>query len=234
MPDDLEPDDQAVSELRRQVASFNWFHSIDFGHGVVSEGHRPNHVLIDEADFCYRDGVEGASVLDVGAWDGLFSFEAKKRGAARVLATDHFCWVGEGWGKKATFDFARERLGLDVEDRAIDVPDLTVDAVGHFDVVVFLGVFYHLRNPFLALERLGEIATRDIVVGTVLDALEESRPAMIFYPGTELNNDPTNWWGPNPRCVLDMLGALGFSRTEYLPHPHYPRAGLFRGRKALP
>lgn len=219
-------------DLAAEVARRNWFHSIDFGNGVVSKGHRPHPVLMEEADFIFRDLRPGDAVLDIGAWDGIYSFEAKKRGAGRVLATDHFCWVGDGWGRKETFDFARATLGLDVEDAVLDVPDVTLGNVGHFDVVVFLGVFYHLRNPFLAMERLAEIATRQLVVGTQLDALELDRPAMVFYPTTELNGDPTNWWGANPRCVLDMLKVLGFAHTEYLPHPHYERAGLFRGTRA--
>ena len=165
------------------------------------------------------------------AWDGGYSFEAKKRGAGRVLATDHFCWVGEGWGKKETFDFARATLGLDVEDAILDVPDLSVQSVGQFDIVVFLGVFYHLRHPFLAMEQLSRIATKQLVVGTHLDALELDRPAMVFYPTTELQGDPTNWWGANPRCVLDMLKVLGFSHTEFMPHPHFEHVGLFRGTK---
>jgi tRNA (mo5U34)-methyltransferase len=227
-PDILQPPNELVTEVARR----NWFHSINFGSGVIAKGHRPYPILMEEADFIFRDMQPGDSVLDIGAWDGAYSFEAKKRGAGRVLATDHYCWVGDGWGKKETFDFARETLRLDVEDAVLDVPDVTVQRVGHFDIVVFFGVFYHLRNPFLAMEKLSEIATRQLVVGTHIAALEVERPAMIFYPTTELQGDPTNWWGPNPRCVLDMLKVLGFVHTEFLPHPHYESAGLFRGTKA--
>jgi tRNA (mo5U34)-methyltransferase len=119
-----------------------------------------------------------------------------------------------------------------VEDAILDVHDVTVQRVGRFDIVLFLGVFYHLRNPFLALEQLSEIATRQLVVGTHLDALELERPAMVFYPTTELQGDPTNWWGANPRCILDMLRVLGFVHTEFMLHPYYKRVGLFRGTKA--
>jgi tRNA (mo5U34)-methyltransferase len=229
---ELSPHASPPGALATEVARRNWFHSIDFGGGMIAKGHRPHHILMDEADFIFRDMQSGDSVLDVGAWDGAYSFEAKKRGGGRVLATDHYCWVGEGWGKKETFDFARRTLQLDVEDAILDVPDVTVQRVGHFNIVVFLGVFYHLRNPFLAMEKLSEIATRQLVVGTHLDALELERPAMVFYPTTELQGDPTNWWGANPRCVLDMLKVLGFAYTEFLPHPHYERVGLFRGTRA--
>lgn len=111
------------------------------------------------------------------------------------------------------------------------MPDVTVQTVGHFDIVVFLGVFYHLRHPFLAVEKLAEVATKQLIVSTHLDALEIDRPAMVFYPATELQGDPTNWWGANPRCVLDMMRVLGFTHSEFLPHPHFERVGLFRGTR---
>src|SRR5215469_11279321 len=74
-----------------------WFHSHAFPDGEVVAGEKPIGVLEKEAGVVFRHGVAGKSVLDIGAWDGWFSFEAERRGAARVLATDHFCWSGPGW-----------------------------------------------------------------------------------------------------------------------------------------
>ena len=111
------------------------------------------------------------SVIDVGAWDGYYSFEAKRRGAARVLATDHFSWIGSGWGKKASFDLAKQLLAPEIEERIIDVPHISVEAVGVFDLMVFAGVFYHLRHPFYILERLAPVCHRVIAVETQLDAV---------------------------------------------------------------
>jgi tRNA (mo5U34)-methyltransferase len=85
--------------------------------------------------------------------------------------------------------------------------DLSPTRVGEFDLVLFLGVLYHLRNPFLALEKVASVTRSSLIVETVVDLLGMKRPAMAFYAGTELNRDPTNWWGPNPAAVVAMLAA---------------------------
>ena len=154
--------------------------------------------------------LRGKTVLDVGAWDGFFSFEAERRGAARVLATDSYCWGGEGWGTKAGFDLARVALGSQVENKEIDVLDLSPASVGMFDVVLFLGVLYHLRNPLLGLERVASVTRELLVVETAVDLVWLRQPAIAFYPGKGLNDDPTNWWGPNHSAVEAMLRDVGF------------------------
>jgi tRNA (mo5U34)-methyltransferase len=166
------------------------------------------------------------SVLDVGCIDGFNSFEAERRNAKRVLATDHHVWHFGGRDRRS-FEIARSALRSRVEVMDIDLPDLVPEKVGHFDVVLFCGVFYHLRNPFAALERLAPVATSLMVVETHMDALDEARPAMIFYPGAEINDDPTNWWGPNRPCVEAMLRDVGFARVEFTPHPRCWDRGIF-------
>lgn len=195
----------------------HWFHTINLGGGVVTKGSKPLENILQQSDTIFRHGVEGQSVLDIGAWDGAFSFQAEQRGARRVLATDHFCWVGPGWGRKASFEFARKALDSKVEDLTIDVPDIGVDTVGRFDVVLFNGVFYHLMHPWLMLERVAPVATRLLVMDTETAFDTEERPVMAFFPGAELNNDPTNWWAPNIACVTAMLKHLGFARIDVAP-----------------
>ena len=87
-----------VSETGTPTAPEAWFHSHVFPDGEAVRGEKPIEVLRKEADVVFRHGVAGKSVLDIGAWDGWFSFEAERRGASRVLATDHYCWGGPGWG----------------------------------------------------------------------------------------------------------------------------------------
>ncbi|OPZ07332.1 MAG: hypothetical protein BWZ10_02848 [candidate division BRC1 bacterium ADurb.BinA364] len=131
-----------------------------------------------------------------------------------MLATDHFCWSGEGWGTKAGFELARRALGSRVEDRDIDVFGLSPQSVGEFDIVLFLGVLYHMRDPLGALERAASVARELLIVETEVDLLWRRRPAAAFYPAGELNGDPTNWWGPNPAAVRAMLLCAGFARAE--------------------
>jgi tRNA (mo5U34)-methyltransferase len=137
-------------------------------------------------------------VFDIGAWDGFYSFEAERRGAKRVLATDSFTWSGQGWGSKRGFELARKLLNSKVEDLNIDVMDLSPEKVGMFDVVLFLGVLYHLKHPMLALERVFSVTKELLILDTHVDLLGSKRPAIAFYPGSEVNRDNTNWSGPNP------------------------------------
>ena len=201
-----------VEALRREIASIRWWHTIDLGGGIVTPGVDPTAARLPQIRF--PADFTGKSVLDIGAWDGFFSFEAERRGARRVLATDSFCWSGGGWGTKAGFELARRTLHSAVEDLEIDPLDLTPERVGTFDVVLFLGVLYHMRHPLLALERLASVTRGQIILQTQVDMVAVGRPAMAFYEGSECNGDPTNWCGPNPAAVLAMLRTAGFSKTE--------------------
>jgi tRNA (mo5U34)-methyltransferase len=202
------------------VGPIRWFHSIDLGDGAVTNGYQPLDVLRDEAAIVFRHGVAGKSVLDIGAWDGFFSFEAERRGATKVLATDHFCWSGAGWGTKQGFDYAHKRLKSSVLSLDVDVFDLDPRVLGQFDIVLFLGVLYHLKDPFGGLERASAM-TRDLLIvetETAFDNLDI--PVMRYFRGAELNNDPTNFWAPNKLCLESMLREMGFKRFDFMRHPH--------------
>ena len=80
----------------------------------------------------------------------------RRRGAARVLATDHFAWSDLFWGDRRSFELARTHLAPGVEVMDIDLADLTPARIGQFDVVLFAGVFYHLRHPFQGTGKRGE------------------------------------------------------------------------------
>lgn len=208
---------QNLAELRSHVPALKWYHEIDLGDGLVTPGYarapeRLNWIRMPQ-------DLSGQTVLDVGAWDGFFSFEAERRGAARVLATDHFCWGAAGrWGTKEGFELARRILGSRVEDRTIDVLDLSPDTVGTFDVVLFLGVLYHMRHPLLALEKMYSVTRKLLILETHVDLVNIRRPAAAYYPDTELNDNPTNWWGPNGAAVEALLKTAGFKRVERVHH----------------
>ncbi len=202
-----------------------WFHSIDLGGGVVTPGLDDTAARLDILKLP-RD-LSGKTVLDVGAWDGFFSFECERRGAARVVAADSFAWSDT----RAGFDHAHAALGSRVEPLEIGVLELSPERIGTFDVVLLLGVLYHMRHPLLALEHAASVTAGQLIVETHVDLSFLRRPAMAFYPGFELDLDQTNWWGPNPEAVVAMLRACGFGRVEIVtPNGTAYRAGRMAKR----
>jgi tRNA (mo5U34)-methyltransferase len=154
--------------------------------------------------------LTGKSVLDVGAADGYFSFAAERMGASRVVALDTGAWRQPGG--KSRFDMARVELSSNVEEVELDLLDISPETIGQFDVVLFLGLLYHMRHPLLALERVASVTNELLVVETLVDMSFLRSPAAAFYP-TEILHDETNWWGPNRAAVLGMLHAVGFKRV---------------------
>ena len=168
------------------------------------------------------DDLTGWSVLDVGAWHGFFSFECERRGADRVLAVDRYAWDRFGADE---FLAARERLGSAVEHRRVDVHDLDPDEVGRFDLVLLLGVFYHLRLPLRALERVRSVTKRLLICEThvLLPFVHERYPLIPFFPGDENARQ-----APYELCAMPTLAALGqmiesagFSRAEVVHTPSF-------------
>lgn len=168
------------------------------------------------------DDLTGWSVLDVGAWHGFFSFECERRGADRVLAVDRYAWDRFGADE---FLAARERLGSAVEHRRVDVHDLDPDEIGRFDLVLLLGVFYHLRLPLRALERIRSVTKRLLICEThvLLPFVHERYPLIPFFPGDENARQ-----APYELCAMPTLTALGqmiesagFSRAEVVYTPSF-------------
>jgi tRNA (mo5U34)-methyltransferase len=123
------PKTNNLEELVREINSYPWHHQIDFSNGILSPGNVKINVLRAQAEIYFRDKLKGKSVLDIGCWDGFKRFEAKRRGASRVLATDHFAWSDRCWVKREAFELARAHLAPDVEVMDIDLPDLKPEEV---------------------------------------------------------------------------------------------------------
>ncbi|MFN7130566.1 MAG: TIGR04290 family methyltransferase [Myxococcales bacterium] len=216
----------SASEIQAQVNALgDWFHNIDLN-GVKTA---PNHFLGDYPGKVWKQiahelpqDLTGKSVLDIGCNAGFFSFEMKKRGAARVVGLDSDeRYLAQG-------RFAAKVLGVDVEFRQGSVYE-----VGRlrerFDVVLFMGVLYHLRHPLLALDLIHEHVAKDTLIFQSMQRgsseIDEVRDDYTFeerdhfdrpgYPKMHFIEkkycgDQTNWWAPNRACVEAMLRSAGF------------------------
>lgn len=193
---------------QEKLSLTGWWHSIDLGDGRVTPGAR----TLDElqriyASFRLPEDLSGKRVLDIGCWDGFFSFEAERRGAA-VVAVD--CW------RQERFFEAHRMLNSRVEFHEMSVYEITRERLGSFDIVLMLGVLYHLQHPLLALQRVCDV-TRDIAVieSHIIDGvLDVTHPVMQFYEMDELGGQLDNWWGPNTDCLIRMCRAAGFVQPE--------------------
>jgi tRNA (mo5U34)-methyltransferase len=200
---------------QEEVDRIYWWHPFTFPNGAKARGAKGEEICRMEAQCAFKYPVHGKTVLDVGAWNGYFSVEAVRRGAKRVMALDKPSWEDPHFQGLQGFELVKQYLAPNIEAVTRDVMDLRHNPVGNFDVVLFLGVLYHLKHPLYVLETLFHLTLEYLVVETHLDLVDYSRPAMVFYPGKEQGEDPTNWWGPNPQCVIDMLKTVGFSRVEF-------------------
>lgn len=220
-------------ELEARVAAVPfWWHRIDLGNGLVTPGH--DNSVQKLARLHLPTDLTGKSVLDIGAWDGFFSFEAERRGASRVVAMDRWD-PRQGGDKQVGFSIAREALRSRVEALQLGVEDLSSARAGEFDVVLFLGVLYHVRDPLGALQRVHSVTRELLIMETEVDMLFTRRPCLAFYPRTELREDPTNWFAPNRTGLTAILEAAGFHNIKYVwesPWLHRLGRAVKHGRKS--
>jgi tRNA (mo5U34)-methyltransferase len=223
----LGPPSEAVPRL-----GTGWFHSFRLSDGTLVNGNKSLASLQAEFDLILSPlPVAGRTVLDIGAWNGAFSFEAKLRGAVRVLASDLPAWTNPALRGFDKFLYVRRDQKLDIEYKIHDVSEICVETVGRFDIVLFLGVFYHLKDPIKVLSQLAEITESWLVIETHLDLTELAHPAMRYYPGDELGGDSSNWWGPNPQCIDALLMSAGFTEVRFKRNPLYFDRGIFHAHK---
>ena len=206
--------------VKAEIESYQWFHSIELPGGYVTPGRRALAVMKQEyANTFDKIQVAGRTVLDVGAWSGASGVEALRRGARKVTALDHYTWNHPSFRGKKAFDFVMRQTGHQIHavDIDLDQPQLNLTHLGQFDVVLFLGVFYHLKDPLAGLRELSSLVREVMVLETHIDLkLGEEFPMMRFYPGAELNKDATNWWGPNVSCMIELRKINRFVRVEVL------------------
>src|SRR6201986_4321238 len=188
--------EERIQGLADQVQSRFRYQSIDLPDGSVLPGLQTvEHLRWRLELFKLPHDLRGKRVLDIGAWDGWFSFECERRGA-KVTAVD--CVALN------TFLEARELLGSKVEYLTLDVGELSAVKLGTFDIVLFFGVLYHLRHPLLGLEKVVELCTDLALIESFVIAPESRTiPAwMDFYERTELGGKTDTCRGPSREALL--------------------------------
>jgi tRNA (mo5U34)-methyltransferase len=218
--------------IRERIAALgDWFHNID----LRGQSTAPDHFLGDYPAVKWRAfshmmpaDMRGRTVLDVGCNGGFYSIEMKRRGADRVVGID--------WDTRylAQARFAADVCGVSIELKRLSVYD--VAALGdRFDVVLFMGVLYHLRHPLLALDLLHEHVTRDVLVfQSMLRGSDRVEPVARDYPFGKTSvfersgyprlhfvehmyaGDRTNWWIPNRSAAEAMVRSAGY---QIVSHP---------------
>jgi tRNA (mo5U34)-methyltransferase len=234
----------AREEIETQVAALGpWFHNLDLD-GVKTA---PSHFLGDYPAVKWRhcgtalpQDLSGRSVLDIGCNSGFYSIEMKRRGAERVLGIDS----DEDYLAQARF--AAKVNELEIEFRALSVYD--VGRLGEtFDIVLFMGVLYHLRHPLLALDLIHAHVARDLLLfqsmlrgSDVVEPVacdydfEDAKPferasfPKLHFIEQSYAGDPTNWWVPNRGCAEAMLRSSGF---EVIARPESESYVCRRGQR---
>jgi tRNA (mo5U34)-methyltransferase len=217
-------------DIRSRIEALGpWFHNLR----LAGQPTAPNHFLGDFPEVMWQSfhdaippDLTGKSVLDIGCNAGFYSFAMKQRGAARVVGVDS----DERYLDQARF--AAEVSRMDIEFRRLSVYEIGA-LRERFDIVLFMGVLYHLRHPLFALDLIHRHVASDVLIFQSMLRGSDAIGSFAENPGfwdTELfdrpdypklhfierryADDPTNWWVPNRACVEAMLRSAGFSITE--------------------
>jgi len=257
------------SELQRQADALHWFHSIDLGDGVLTKGDSDGPIPTSAFP-----SFEGRSVLDIGAWDGYYSFLAERSGARAVTALDHYVWgvdfdrrnaywnrcfaegvlpdhdrdTTEFWDAdlpgRRSFEFAAESLGSKVRPVVLDFATADLADLGTFDVVLYLGVLYHMKEPLTCLERLRSVTGEVAVIETEAIHLQhhDDECLLRFHQGGDLHTDFGNWFVPTIAALHALCRAAGFGHVETVlgppaappPRPAEPMPARTRRRRGVP
>ncbi len=222
------------AEIHARLAQVqHWYHQIPIADGIVTPGINDTAQVLRLLEL--PETLKGLRVLDIGARDGFFSFECERRGA-EVVAID--CAPAETTG----FNVVRDLFSSKLTCIRANVYEITPERFGKFDLILFLGVLYHLRDPLLAIDLIRSVCTDKLILETyvidnafvkadgsnvavtAISSELQSVPIMQFYPRNTLNNDYTNYWGPNMKCVQAMLEEATFAVNKAILNGH---RGLF-------
>lgn len=197
--------------LREMVNSVpRWYHRFEFAPDLITPGPNDPRILLEKLNLPQDMG--GLRILDIGARDGFFSFECERRGAQEVVAIEYVPPAGTG------FFVAKQILGSQLNLLHETVYHLTPERYGQFDIILFLGVLYHLPDPLRALEIVFHMMRpqawlflETVVIDQELPFDLAHRPLMQFYPQASKNRDYTNFWGMTEACVVALVEECGLS-----------------------
>jgi tRNA (mo5U34)-methyltransferase len=171
-----------------------------FTNGSIDVENCQKHILFDELEF------QNKSVLDVGCWDGYFSFEAEKKGASRVVSLDD---LSCRWGGIDGYNFLHDHFNSKATFVHGNVYNLkSAFKYQEFDIVLCYGVLYHLSDPLLALQQLFYTCKTTIHFEGIFSTLE--LPHLEFIPNKQLNRDSSNIYIPSISYMKLIAGYNGF------------------------
>jgi tRNA (mo5U34)-methyltransferase len=242
-PPDFSPEDF--------FSGVHWHQRWEVFQGIHTPGINPVRALSDYIQL--PPDLRGVRVLDIGAWNGCFSFECERRGASEVVA------LSPEDPEQVGFYRLKDAIGSKaVRYEKASVYNLDADRLGKFDLILFLGVLYHLRYPLLAIDQIRKVAKGTVLVEThVIDncfipagkgSKEAIRlrdvsnklpdvPVWQFYRHGELDGGESNWFGPNIRAVIDSFESAGFetrlveawsTRASFNAFPKTEKAEFFQ------
>jgi tRNA (mo5U34)-methyltransferase len=232
-----------MADLAAEIGRLSWYHTLDLGNGVVTEGvfdHRP---VVDR--YMIPDELSGMRCLDVGTMDGFWAFEMERRGADEVVAVDvggpdELDWPPR-WrervtpeldaGKKERFSLVHAALESSVERVERSVYDLDEAALGRFDLVFCSDLLVHLKDPITALQRMLSVCRGSTIICNPVVRFPLSRRPLAIFDGI----DEFQWWLLSEPALERMMRAVGFDRVEVGRSFALPAraGGRWKGRRAI-
>jgi SAM-dependent methyltransferase len=216
-------DDEAATRLANS-GNIIWYQRYHLSPNVITPGVADIEAMLETLDL--PQDLTGRSVLDIGTTNGGAAFIAERRGADRVVAVDIYDPHDYGFAQVA------EAIGSRAEFHRASIYELPLVLRERFDIVLFLGVLYHLRHPLLAIDSLRALTRDRLFVETVVTASDPSVSHSEFYAGSGPQvNDTTIWFVPSVRCVIDWLNTSGFKAQLISAWPkELPRRAAFSAR----
>ena len=198
-----------VSEsIQEQIAKYHWYQSIELGEGIVTPGETGASSQNKLAMMNLPMDLSGKTVLDIGCNEGFFSFEAERRGAAKVVAID------KGKDAREKFNLVHGILQSSVEFLELDLTEIKPSRFGRYDLVFFLAVLHHLRHPFWAFDQVFAL-TGEVAILEFVEAVSETHPDVCAMVRRKSKKGHMHML-PTRTMSLELLARAGYSRVEVL------------------